>query len=163
MDKQLGMAYLALLLLIAGIGAGAAVTSTVWTQVAQRENEKQLLRAGQTLQIAISQYYERSPGTQKRYPQTLDDLLLDKRYLSIQRYVRRIPNDPMTKDNQWGLVRAPDGGIMGVYSLSTDKPIKTAGFDPQVSMTAGAGQYRNWTFVYIPPAIKTDGARGVNK
>lgn len=159
MYRQLGIAYLGLLLLIGLVGIGLATTGTVLTHTVQRENEKELLRAGHALQFAISQYYERSPGTQKRYPQNLEDLLLDTRHLSIQRYIRRIPKDPMTKSIQWGLVRAPDGGIMGVYSFSAAQPIKITGFDPQLSLTGGGRQYADWKFVYVPVSTKLERSR----
>jgi hypothetical protein len=67
-------------------------------------------------------YFQRSPGTAKRYPARLGDLLEDRRFLSRQRYLRRIYVDPMTGKAEWGLVQAPQGGVMGVYSLAEGKP-----------------------------------------
>jgi hypothetical protein len=42
----------------------------------------------------------------------------------MQRYLRRIYRDPMTSKTEWGLVQSVDGRIMGVHSLSKDKPLK---------------------------------------
>jgi type II secretory pathway pseudopilin PulG len=151
--RQKGMAYLALLLMVAILGAGIAATGVVWSQSVQRDNERELLRAGQELRLAIMQYYELTPGAIKRYPQTLEELLLDKRHLSLQRYLRRIPVDPMTRSRDWGVVRAPDGGIMGVFSLSNEKPIKSAGFSFPLEGFSGAQGYSGWLFVYRPEVL----------
>src|SRR3972149_571381 len=69
----------------------------------------------------------------------------------MQRYLRKIYRDPITGKVQWGLVEAPGGGIMGVYSLSRDAPIKKAGFAEQQEGFGEAGDYADWKFVYQPP------------
>ncbi len=38
-------------------------------------------------------------------------------------------------------MKAPSGGILGVYSLSEDKPFKSAGFKPRDAAFAGAAKY----------------------
>src|SRR6266852_4037970 len=95
-----------------------AVTSEVWSQSRQREKEKELLFVGGQFREAIALYYQRTPGAVKRYPEKIEDLLEDKRYLSLQRYLRKIHADPMTGKSQWGTIAAPGGGIIGVHSLS---------------------------------------------
>lgn len=102
--------------------------------------------------IAIGLYYQRSPGTVKRYPERLDDLMIeDRRFLNTQRYLRRLYADPISGNPTWGLVAAPQGGIMGVHSLSEKTPIKTGSFrivDDGLSKTS---RYADWRFVYEPP------------
>lgn len=49
---------------------------------------------------------------------------------------------------------APDGGIMGVRSLSDAKPIKTAGFELRDADLAVKSRYRDWRFVYYPESAK---------
>jgi hypothetical protein len=46
------------------------------------------------------------------------------------------------------LVKAPDGGIMGVYSLSEDSPKKVANFGFANREFEGASKYSDWKFVY---------------
>ncbi|MFY9316607.1 MAG: type II secretion system protein, partial [Burkholderiales bacterium] len=70
-----------------------------------------------------------------------EDLLEDKRYLTVQRYLRRVYADPITGKADWGLVPAPGGGIMGVYSTAAAKPVRDL----------GAASYRDWKFAYEPP------------
>jgi hypothetical protein len=87
----------------------------------------------------------------KRYPQRLEDLLQDQRFLNAQRYLRRVYRDPMTGTTEWGLVQAPEGGIAGVYSLSEARSISMLGPRPVAAITRNA-TYRDWRFVYEPPA-----------
>lgn len=58
-------------------------------------------------------------------------MLLDKRYPTPRRHLRRLFVDPITGKTDWGLVNAPEGGIMGVYSLSEREPMKRANFEPE--------------------------------
>jgi hypothetical protein len=58
---------------------------------------------------------------------------------------------------EWALIRAPQGGIMGVASVSESAPLKRAGFrDPNVVFEDLATRlkdklrYRDWEFVYAP-------------
>jgi type II secretory pathway pseudopilin PulG len=145
-----GFTYLIALFAVATASAMVAAGSIVWQKEAQRAREQELLRVGNAFSNAIGRYYERTPGTVKRFPPTLEDLLRDDRYLSLQRYLRRIYRDPLTGKTQWGLVDAPGGGIMGVYSLSEAKPVKVANFDDANRSFTGAQRYADWKFVYVP-------------
>ena len=116
----------------------------------EREREQELLFIGAEFRWAIATYYEQSPGAVKRYPGTLRDLLFDSRFLTMKRHLRRIYVDPMTGSTKWGMVAAPDGGIMGVYSLSEKQPIKIAAFAESNAHFETAKQYSDWRFVYVP-------------
>jgi len=150
---QQGFTYLALMFAVALAGAVLAATGIVWSQASQREKEVELLFIGNQFRLAIALYYQRTPGAVKRYPEKIENLIEDQRYLSTQRYLRKFYADPMTGKAQWGLVMAPEGGVMGVYSLSAGKPIKSAGF-AQAENAAGfakAASYAEWRFAYAPP------------
>jgi type II secretory pathway pseudopilin PulG len=152
-----GFTYVALLIAIAVLGIGLAATGQVWSLASQREKEKELLFAGREFRNAITAYAKNTPGPVPRYPVKLEDLLNDNRYPGVKRYLRRIYRDPMTGKAEWGLVQAPGGGIQGVYSLSTGKPIKVAGFDYEDRMLAGAATYADWRFFHqpeTPPAAR---------
>jgi hypothetical protein len=140
-ERQGGFTYLAALLLVAVTGAGLVSAVELWSHARQREKEAELLWIGEQFRQAIGLYYQRSPGAIKRYPEKLEDLLEDKRHLTIARYLRRVYVDPMTGKAEWGLVKAPGGGIMGVHSLSRVEPIRR--FE-------GAESYLNWRFTYVP-------------
>lgn len=150
LSKQSGFTFLVLLFLVSLMGVGLAVTGVLWRQDAQRDKERELLFIGGEFRRAIALYYERSPGKVKRYPKNLEDLLQDKRQLTMQRYLRRLYRDPITGKNAWGTVKHPDGSIMGVFSLGKETPIKQADFAPQDSQFQHAKQYSDWQFVYLP-------------
>jgi len=138
------------LITIGVLGAGLAAYGELASHAAQREKERELLFAGNQFRQAIGAYYERTPGAVKRFPQKLEDLLEDKRHPMPQRYLRKMYRDPMTGERQWGVIDAPGGGIMGVYSLSEARPIKAAGFAARDSTLADSARYADWTFSYVP-------------
>jgi type II secretory pathway pseudopilin PulG len=153
LKKQSGFTYMAILFVIAIAGVLLAATGINWSQASQREKERELLFVGNQFRQAIALYYERSPGTVRHYPPTLNDLLKDGRQLGTQRYLRKIYMDPMTRKAEWGTVAAPEGGIMGVYSLSDAAPLKRADFEYANRTFEGATKYSGWIFEYIPQAI----------
>ena len=148
---QRGYTYLMVLFLIAIMGVMLAAGARVWHQAAQRERERQLLFIGNQFRQAIGQYYLRSPGSVKKYPNALDDLLKDSRQLATQRYLRKIFRDPITGEAEWGLVQVAGSGITGVYSLSQDVPIKSSNFRLADAAFEGAAKYSDWKFVYTLP------------
>lgn len=154
--RQHGIAFLALLIVIVVMGAALATTGTLWHQVQLRAKERELLFVGMQYRNAIQQYYERSPGV-KGYPATLEALLRDERLPVTKRYLRRPYRDPLTNANKWGLVRAPTGGIMGVYSLAEGHPLMRANFPAELEWQGGKPSYGDWQFVYVPPAVSAAG------
>ncbi len=148
--NQHGFTYLGLLFAVAMVGVALAATGMLWATQRQREREQELLFVGDQIRQAIGSYYERSPGLVKRYPAKLDDVLKDNRFINVQRHLRQRYVDPVTGSREWGLVMAPEGGVMGVYSLSTGTPIKRAGFAEVDAAFAGASRYSDWKFVYRP-------------
>ena len=144
-----GFTYLTVLFVVAILAGGLALVGEVWHTAAMREKETELIFAGTQYRQAIERYYLNGPGL---YPRTLDDLLKDPRKPVTERYLRRIYPDPITGKDEWGLVKAPDGGIMGVYSLSENKPLKSANFRPRDAGFETAAHYFDWKFVVTPAA-----------
>lgn len=153
-SREGGYTLLSLLLAVAIIGLGLAGAGELWSRAEQRERERELLFAGSQIRGAIAQYYFRTPGRVKRYPRRLEDLLLDDRHPNITRHLRRLYNDPMTGRPAWGLVEAPGGGIMGVYSLSAKAPLKRGGFAHENKGFEAASRYDEWRFVFNPDALR---------
>lgn len=148
-----GFTYLSLLFFVAVLSVGLAAVAISWQTARQREKEAELLFAGAAFREAIALYYNRSPGGLQEFPKRLGDLLKDPRYPDTRRYLRRIYRDPMNADAQWGTIAAPDGGIMGVHSLATGKPIKTYGSAAQGPDFDAASTYADWKFVYLPTVL----------
>jgi type II secretory pathway pseudopilin PulG len=148
---QQGFTYILALFMVFMLSLATLKLSVVWQAQSQRQKEIELLGIGQEFRLAIGRYYEASPGTLKKYPRSFNDLLADQRFLSTTRHLRRVYLDPMTGQPNWGLVPSPDGGIMGVYSLSTAVPYKRHGFRKSNELFALATTYADWKFSYIPP------------
>ena len=147
--RQAGFTYMGVLMLIAIAGIGMAGVGIVWQQNAQRENEKEQLFIGDEYRKAIGSYYESSPSTAKQFPQSLDDLLLDKRLPNTKRHLRKLYADPMTRNTQWGLIKQ-QAQITGIYSASKLTPIKKFGFANQYESFSTALEYNEWKFNYLP-------------
>jgi type II secretory pathway pseudopilin PulG len=145
---QAGFTYVAVMfaVAIAAIVATRAVESTMTDE--RRSKEDQLLYVGGLYRAAIQSYYTNSQGTEKVYPQRLEDLLDDPRTTTLRRHLRKLFRDPMTGNSEWGLVLTADDRIMGVYSLSTAKPLKVGGFAPELTSFAKAKTYQDWQFTY---------------
>jgi type II secretory pathway pseudopilin PulG len=146
--KQKGFTFIAVLILVATMGAIGAAYGELSSHARQREKERELLFAGSEYRDAIASYYEKTPGAFKRYPRSLEELLVDQRFPVPVRHLRRLYRDPMTGSEEWGVVKAPDGGIMGVYSLSGETPVKSGNFSHAERPFEGAASYADWRFVY---------------
>lgn len=146
-----GFTYLVLLFAVAIAGVGLAAAGVMWHTAQQRGKEAELLFIGEEFREAIALYYYRTPGQVREYPRALGELLEDPRYPSVQRYLRRIYRDPMTGRPEWGLVRTPEGRIMGVYSLSKERPVKVSNFAEAHKAFANKAAYADWKFIFEPP------------
>lgn len=148
---QGGFTYLGVLFLVALIGLALASLGSMTSFERRREKEAELLFVGHQFRQAIGRYFEAAPPGMKRYPPNLDVLLQDPRQPGVRRHLRRIYRDPLTGKAEWGIVEAPGGGVMGVYSLSQQAPLKTANFDEADAGFEGKRAYSEWTFIYVPP------------
>lgn len=144
-----GFTYIGFLIFVAVAGAGLAAYAEIASHAAQREKEAELLFRGNAYQAAIGSYYK----VQQRWPQSLEQLLEDKRYPMPVRHLRKLYRDPMTGEADWRLVEAPGGGVMGVFSRSDEIPIKTANFSSANPAFANARAYSEWKFVHSPTGL----------
>jgi len=149
--NQRGFTYLIALFMVAilSIVTLRALENSLTRE--RRAKEEQLLFVGQAYQKAITTYYLNSPG-RGSYPQNLADMLDEGRTSATQKSLRRLYFDPITGSQDWGLIPAEttNGGIMGVYSKSSQQPIKVNGFPSALSNFIGATSYQQWQFVYQP-------------
>lgn len=149
-----GFTYIGLLILVAIMGVTLAMLGTFWHTAQQRAREQQLLFIGNQFSNAIYAYYQNPPseGTNagiKQFPKRLEDLLQDNRQQTTVRYLRKIFADPITGKFQWGLIKGADGGIVGVYSLSEDAPLKTANFGKGNEKFSYKKHYSEWQFTSV--------------
>ena len=146
--QQQGFTYIGVLVIVAVMMMALGTASQIWHSVMQREKEQELLFIGHQFRAAIGQYYAKSGG---RYPPSLD-ALLESSDLGVKkvRFLRKLYKDPMTGESDWGLVAGADKKITGIYSLSEEKPYKTAGFINADAELELAKTYSDWKFVYTP-------------
>jgi len=134
------------MIMVAAMGAGLAVYGQMASHAAQREKEAELLFRGNQYRQAIESFYKKD----QKYPRALAELLEDRRYPNPAHHLRKLHADPITGRPEWGLMEAPGGGIMGVYSKSEEAPIKTGGFTLANKTFADAKRYADWQFFYTP-------------
>jgi type II secretory pathway pseudopilin PulG len=149
-QTQTGFTLVAVLAAMFLLALATQQVMQVVSQQAQREREADLLRIGTAYAQAIGTYYESSPGTVKEWPTSLQDLVNDRRFVTLRRHLREVYADPITRSVQWGTVPALGGGIAGVYSLSEAKPIRSGGIDVQDLGLPAASRYSDWKFIYTP-------------
>ena len=162
-----GFTYLGVLFIVGLLAITAAAAGVVWAAAQQRDNEVELVFVGRQFAAAIERYRAASrppaadatadPSVDPRanpaalYPRSLEALLRDDRAITPQHHLRRVYLDPMTGNAQWGLIRLPGGGIVGVHSLSARQPFPrkfvVAGFSPPPPPAQGVMTYRDWHFV----------------
>lgn len=137
-----------LLLTIIAMGIGLTAVSEIWVTSMKREREQELLFIGNQFRRAITQYYSQTPaGSTQRFPSRLEDLLKDPRVPGTKRYLRKLFSDPITGENKWGVIRSPQGGIAGIYSLSLDQPVKQANFKLEDRSFESMRSYKDWIFI----------------
>ena len=145
-NKQRGFTLVGMLALVALMGAGLAAYGELASHAAQREKEAELLFRGNQYRQAIAVYFKK----ERTYPRELAQLLQDRRYPMPVRHLRKLYPDPITGSAEWGIVQAPGGGIMGVFSTAQDQPIKSGGFNLANKAFADARHYSDWKFVHTP-------------
>ncbi len=139
-----GFTFLGILIAIAILGVALSAAGSLWTTVAQRDREAELLFVGEAYRSAIASYF-RAGG---RLPLELQDLVDDRRMPAPRRHLRRLYNDPITGRFDWELILAPDGGIIGLHSASQKTPIKRANFPVNEAEFTDAQCYCDWTFLF---------------
>ena len=144
-----GFTYIGILLAVIFLGIALSAVGTVWSTVAQRDREAELLFVGSAYRDAIRSYYIHSPGG-ARFPMALDELVEDHRFPVVQRHLRRLYADPTTGRADWELIQNESGAIIGVRSSSHKTPIKRANFTYADRTFKDADCYCDWQFVYAP-------------
>ncbi|WP_457356458.1 hypothetical protein [Roseateles sp. P5_D6] len=133
--------------LIAVASAGLALASSRYTAQVQRDKEQELLTVGRMYASALQRYYDSAPGNLKRYPNSLEWLTRDPRYVGVVRYLRKVHPDPLQPNNHWGLAIDTNGGIVGVFSINHAQPLGPAS---TLAPVPDAQHYSDWIFLADP-------------
>ena len=142
---QAGFTYVLVLFLVALVGLGLASVATVYSTIAKRERENQLLFVGQQFRDALESYAAQTPTGSVPFPKSLDELLRDPRYPVIKRHLRKLYVDPMTGTTDWGFERNAAGGIVGVFSTARETPLRQE-LPHQLGLNSAAASYAEWVF-----------------
>ncbi|WP_326534471.1 type II secretion system protein [Pseudorhodoferax sp.] len=146
-----GFTLPALLLMVMLVSLAAATTGPLWSHTERRDRERELIKIGSLYADALTAYRQASPGTTRQFPERLEELLLDPRFVGYRRHLRRLYPDPLQPSAPWGLVRDEQGRIAGVHSLSEQAPIAHAPALPSRQKLQPAGRYRDWKFMGETP------------
>ncbi|WP_412022161.1 type II secretion system protein [Burkholderia cepacia] len=146
--RQRGLVLLALLIALMLMSIALAGALDVWSLQRRREDERQLLFVGDQYRKAIVRYYRLA----RVYPQTVDDLLDDNRFVKPAHHLRRGYPDPITGQNDWAFLWRDDR-FYGVYSNSDQATVKRAGFPLRYMDFEGEETYRKWKFLYLAPGL----------
>ncbi|VVD80066.1 hypothetical protein PAQ31011_01082 [Pandoraea aquatica] len=144
---QYGFTYVGLLILVAVLGLVGAMTIRVGALWQRAAREAQLMEIGAQFSDALRAYADATPAGQLPQPPNLAALLLDPRFPTPHRYLRKIFADPITGSTDWGITYVTTGkGVLEVYSRSSAAPLKTAHFDEQFGTFSGKTHYYDWRF-----------------
>lgn len=147
--RQRGLVMLALLIALMLMSVALAGALDVWSLQRRREQERQLLFAGDQYRLAILRYYR----VGRVYPASVDDLLNDTRFPAPMHHLRRIYPDPITGKTDWLSLRLGDR-IYGVYSNSDAPTIKRSGFPRRYQEFENEQTYQGWKFLYLAAGLR---------
>jgi type II secretory pathway pseudopilin PulG len=145
--EQRGYTFVAVLALLALCMLGLAIAGPLWSQQVRREREQELLRIGQLYAQAIAAYYQSSPGSLKQYPERLEQLLADNRFVGTRRYLRTLYADPVNPGQPWGLLLDANQRVRGIYSQSGEAPLAGAPLALGDAVLPVLPRYADWKFI----------------
>lgn len=143
-----GFTYLGMLILLAVLGLVGAAGLKMGTLLQRAAAEEELLEIGAQFSEALRSYAAATPQGQPQQPPSLQDLLKDPRFPNPRRHLRKIFVDPVTGKAEWGILYVGDKvGVLGVYSLSTARPLKVANFDIRFLGLENRERISDWKFL----------------
>jgi type II secretory pathway pseudopilin PulG len=159
--RQRGFAYLWTLMLVAFMGVGLTIAADLYATAMRRDKERELLFIGHEFRHALERYYTAAAG-QNQYPLTLEELLKDPRFPNARRHLRRLYADPITGKAEWNLI-LQQGRIVGIRSLSMQRPIKQDNFDDDDAGLARKSRYADWVFTYPHDLFTPSQGNGIKR
>lgn len=157
-----GFTYLGVIILVAIIGLVGAATLKVDALMRRAAAERELLETGAAFSAALRSYADATPRGQPQQPPSLQELLKDPRFPGVRRHLRKIFVDPITGTAEWGIVYAGSvngkgSGVLAVYSLSKDRPLKVANFDARFQNFENKEHISDWKFAASGQAVSQAG------
>jgi len=142
-----GFTYLSLMIVVAIIGLVTASAIKLGAVLQRARAEQELLRIGAEFSDALQSYADATPAGKPSQPASLKDLLKDPRFPTVRRHLRKLYVDPMTGKAEWGIVYLGEKtGVVAVYSLAEDKPVKIGNFPSRFTGFEGKAHISDWKF-----------------
>ncbi len=145
--RERGFGIIWALMCVALMGIWLARVGEMWSTLAQRSREEELLRNGHAIHAAIRAYV--AADASGAYPRDFSDLLSDPRASFARRFLRAQYRDPMGEAD-WQVIRGPSGELYGVYSNAPGIPLKQDGFPDEYASFSLQKSYSEWKFVHYP-------------
>lgn len=154
------MPFLLMLLTVALSATALGQLGERWQLQMQREREAELLFRGQQIRAALQTFQAATQAGQPALPQSLDELLEDRRAGTPRHWLRQLYPDPFTGQPDWQLLRDRDGSIVGVHSRSSRYALKRHGLPvPAQPAHSDALRVSDWRFVVERSATPRTTAR----
>jgi type II secretory pathway pseudopilin PulG len=151
-SRQSGFTYVLLLWWVAISGVMLAALGEQWMMASRREREAEMVYRAEQIKQAIQAYNQATPAGKQPWPQRMEDLLEDRRGVTMKRHLRQKWDDPMARQDKWGEIRS-GAFLKGVYSLAKGAPIHAP---PTIT------SYKAWRFeAAAPPASASGAASGL--
>jgi len=135
-----GFTYLGVLAAVAILSIGLLAAAEVWTMSLRRERLAQLDWIGKQFEQAIASYHSATPGADKAFPPSLQDLVQDPRYAAPRRHLREMYPNPFTGLADWEPVMSSRRGIVGVRATIPSEAgpvVKEFIYQPDADTPAG--------------------------
>jgi type II secretory pathway pseudopilin PulG len=145
--RAAGFTYVSLVILVAILGLVAATSVKLGGMLQRSRAELALLDIGAEFSNALQSYADATPAGKPTQPPSLKDLLKDPRFPTVRRHLRKIYIDPVTGKAEWGIVYlANQVGVVAIYSLSQDKPVKIGNFPVRFQAFDSKAHISDWKF-----------------
>jgi len=151
LDRERGFTFLWLIFVLAVVAAGLAAIAQPLSLAAQRDREAELMFRGKEIGHALSSYWTATPGDAKQLPQTLEELVDDRRGVRTVHHLRRVYVDPFTGRADWVLVMTDDGRISAVHSRSSAPALRVV--DLPKSVDGEAVPISSRVFSFAPASV----------
>lgn len=138
-----GFTYLMLLWWVAISGVMLTALGQQWLLESRRQREAELVFRGTELGRALATYRATTPAGMPDAPQSVDELLEDRRGPQMQRHLRQAWRDPITGQPWTPLI--VNGRILGFHSASNREPLRPP---------SGIERYDQWIFdASVAPSV----------
>jgi hypothetical protein len=153
--SQQGFGYLAVLFIALILAIYSGVAYERLDTIMRRDKEQEWLFVGKQYQQAIASYYNQPPDGVKVLPDSVDELVEDKRFLRAKHHLRKVYLDPMT-GGSWLLLQNENHKIIGVGSNATTPVLQSAKL-AELSESLGQSEtisastnYSEIKFIFVP-------------